>query len=141
MRLVLSALLAAGLLAGCAIAPRYTRETATERSVPPRIKQPIYQTDGEEGRASFYAHDFHGHKTANGEIYDMYDLTCAHPTLPFNTILLVTNLENRQKVKVRVNDRGPFVQDRIVDLSLGAAKKIGLEQTGTAIVRLQVVTK
>ncbi len=90
----------------------------------------------ETGIASWYGKDFHGRPTSNGEIYDMYKPTAAHKTLPMNTMLLVANLENGQETVVRVNDRGPFVQGRVIDLSYEAAKKINLVKNGTAKVRL-----
>jgi rare lipoprotein A len=92
-----------------------------------------------EGVASYYAHDFHGKLTSNGETFDMNALTAAHRTFPFGTRILVTNLSNGRSVTVRVNDRGPFVDGRIIDLSMAAAKAIGSFQTGTAKVRLEVM--
>ncbi|MCK5573712.1 MAG: septal ring lytic transglycosylase RlpA family protein [Bacteroidetes bacterium] len=92
-----------------------------------------------EGIASYYADDFHGRRTANGEVYDMHGITAAHRTLPFNSILRVTNLKNGKTVTVRINDRGPFVGGRIVDLSLGAAKKIDMLNDGTAPVRIEIL--
>ena len=89
--------------------------------------------------ASFYAEKFHGKRTSNGEIFNMNDLTCAHKSLPFNTILKVTNLSNGKSVQVRVNDRGPFVAGREIDLSKAAAKKIGMINSGTAKVKIQIV--
>ena len=89
--------------------------------------------------ASFYAEKFHGKRTSNGEIFNMNDLTCAHKSLPFNTILKVTNLSNGKTVQVRVNDRGPFVAGREIDLSKAAAKKIGMINSGTAKVKIQIV--
>ena len=91
------------------------------------------------GKASFYAEDFHGKKTSNGEVFDMYGLTAAHQTLPFNTWLEVKNLANGRTVIVRVNDRGPFVDGRIIDLSYGAAKEIGMLQTGVQEVEIVVL--
>lgn len=79
----------------------------------------------EKGIASWYGSDFHGRRTSNGEIYDMYGMTAAHKTLPMDTILMVRNLHNKKKVVVRVNDRGPFIRGRIIDLSFTAAKKLG----------------
>jgi len=76
------------------------------------------------GIASWYGRDFHGKKTSNGEYYNMYDFTAAHKTLPMNTMLKVTNLRNNRSVIVRVNDRGPFVNNRIIDLSYAAAKRL-----------------
>lgn len=90
----------------------------------------------QSGIASWYGTKFHGRKTSNGEVYDMYAETAAHKTLPMNTRLLVENLENGQKTFVRVNDRGPFVKDRIIDLSLTAAKKIGIDIKGTGKVKI-----
>jgi rare lipoprotein A len=91
------------------------------------------------GYASYYGEDFHGRKTASGEKYDMYELTCAHKTLPFNTKVKVTNLTNKKTVTVRVNDRGPFVSGRIIDLSYAAARKIGLIPAGVTRVKIEVM--
>ncbi len=90
----------------------------------------------EVGTASWYGADFHGNFTSNGERYNMHGITAAHKVLPMNTVLLVTNLENGKEIVVRVNDRGPFVQGRIIDLSYGAAKKIALLHSGTARVKI-----
>ena len=86
--------------------------------------------------ASWYGGIFQGRKTANGETYDTMQFTCAHRTLPFGTNLTVTNLENGRTVRVRVNDRGPFVEGRIIDLTYAAAKELGMIQNGTARVRI-----
>ena len=102
-------------------------------------KQKIYIGYTQKGIASWYGPNFHGKKTSNGEIYNMYAFTAAHKTLPMNTIVKVTNLRNHKSVIVRINDRGPFVADRIIDLSYAAGKKIGLNITGTAPVKLQVI--
>lgn len=91
------------------------------------------------GRASWYGSDFHGKSTCNGEGYDMYAMTAAHKTLPMNTVVRVTNLENDQKTVVRINDRGPFVESRIIDLSFASAKEIGLIGKGSASVKLEVL--
>lgn len=93
----------------------------------------------EEGVASWYGPGFDGKRTASGEVYDMEDLTAAHPRLPFGTRLRVENLDNGRRTEVRVNDRGPFVDDRIIDLSRAAARDIGMLGPGTARVRLFVV--
>ena len=92
-----------------------------------------------KGTASWYGKKFHGKLTANGEIYDMYSLTAAHKTLPLGTVVKVTNIANRKSVKVRVNDRGPYIEGRMIDLSYAAAKKLGYDNLGTAEVRLQVI--
>ena len=91
------------------------------------------------GIASWYGHDFHGKRTANGEIYDMNKLTAAHKYLPFHTLVEVENLDNKKKVLIRINDRGPFVEGRVIDLSRKAGQRIGIEDTGTARVRLRIV--
>lgn len=91
--------------------------------------------------ASYYAEKFHGRQTANGEVFNMYDLTAAHKTLPFNTVLRVTNLANGKTVDVRINDRGPFVKNREIDLSKAAAVKLGMIKTGTAAVSLEIVSR
>lgn len=91
------------------------------------------------GKASWYGGTFNGRKTANGERYDMYAMTCAHPTLPLGSWIRVTNLKNKRSTFLRVNDRGPMLPDRIVDLSLGAAQKLGFEVSGLAKVRIEQV--
>jgi rare lipoprotein A len=83
-----------------------------------------------KGRASFYAHRFHGRTTANGEVFNMEAMTAAHRTLPFGTILNVVNLRNGKSVQVRINDRGPYINGRILDLSLGAARQLGMVRDG-----------
>jgi rare lipoprotein A len=89
--------------------------------------------------ASWYGSRFHGRLTANGEVYDMNKLTAANKTLPFGTIVKVTNLENGKSVDVKINDRGPFVAGRIIDLSRAAAESVGLTTMGVAKVRLHIV--
>ena len=91
--------------------------------------------------ASYYAEDFHGKRTSNGERFNMNDYTCAHKSLPFNTILKVTNLANGKTCEVRVNDRGPFVVSREIDLSKAAAIKLGMIGSGTTKVKLEIVKK
>ena len=93
----------------------------------------------QEGLASFYGQTFNGRKTASGETFNMYDLTAAHRTYPFGTIVRVTNLKNGEQVDVRINDRGPVKPERIIDLSYAAAKDIGLIALGLTRVRLQVI--
>lgn len=89
------------------------------------------------GIASWYGRDFHGKLTANGERYDMHALSAAHTTLPMPTLVRVTNLENGRSVVVRINDRGPFVKNRLIDLSYAAAKELGYDRQGTTRVRVQ----
>src|SRR6185437_11531714 len=91
------------------------------------------------GTASWYGHDFEGKPTASGEPYNMYDLTAAHPTLPLGTYVKVTNLRNRRAVVVRINDRGPVVDGRIIDVSYSAAKMLRFHAAGVQRVRLDIV--
>ncbi|UCG93439.1 MAG: septal ring lytic transglycosylase RlpA family protein [candidate division WOR-3 bacterium] len=89
--------------------------------------------------ASYYGDEFHGKKTASGEIYNKWTLSCAHKTLPFGTRVKVVNLKNGKSVIVRVNDRGPFVKGRIIDLSFAAAKEINMIKNGVVRVKVLVV--
>jgi rare lipoprotein A len=128
------ALLAAAMFIGCTgSSPRFTFAGSKSPVVPNAAP------GAEEGVASYYADEFNGRKTSNGETYDMNKYTAAHRTLPFNTRVRVTNLETGKSLVVRINDRGPFKDDRIIDLSLAAAKELELIGTGTARVRLEVV--
>ena len=95
----------------------------------------------ETGMASWYGSDFHNRKTANGETYNMNDYTAAHRTLPLPCIVKVTNLENGKSIKVRGNDRGPFVKNRIIDVSKKVAKKLEFHQQGTTKVRVEYLKK
>jgi len=99
----------------------------------------VSQGDVFSGIASWYGSNFHNKKTSNGEYYNMYDMTAAHKTLPMNTMVKVTNLDNGRQAVVRINDRGPFVNSRIIDLSNAAARKIDMVRKGTAPVRLEVI--
>tara|TARA_B100000401_G_C52679979_1_gene659176 strand:+ start:106 stop:582 length:477 start_codon:yes stop_codon:yes gene_type:complete len=91
------------------------------------------------GESSYYADDFHGKITANGETYDMYGLTAAHKTLPLNTIIKVTNLSNKKTAILRINDRGPYAKGRILDCSYGAAIKLGFLDQGVTRVKIEVI--
>ena len=102
-------------------------------------RQPIGHI--EEGNASWYGMKFHGHATSNGEIYDVYQMTAAHKTLPLPSYVKVTRKDNQKSVIVRVNDRGPFHEGRIVDLSYAAAVKLGIHKAGTAAVSLEVLSE
>ncbi len=93
----------------------------------------------ERGIASWYGRKFHGRKTSNGEVYDMYTMTAAHKKLPIPTYVKVTNLENGRSVTVRVNDRGPFHENRVIDLSYAAASRIGMLGKGTALVEVRAI--
>jgi rare lipoprotein A len=107
------------------------------------VKPPARSEAGgyvEEGLASWYGVPFHGRRAANGQTYDMHKLTAAHRTLPFDSVVRVTNLSNGRSVDVRITDRGPFVEKRIIDLSLGAARALDLVATGVAPVRLELLS-
>lgn len=94
----------------------------------------------EIGEASYYAKTFHGRPTASGALYSSSKLTAAHRTLPFGTIIKVTNLKNKREILVEINDRGPFVPNRIIDLSLKAARALHMVEDGVAKVKLEVIT-
>jgi len=110
----------------------------------PKKSRPADITDAdiytEEGNASWYGAPFHGRKASNGERYDMYKLTAAHRTLPFNSMVRVTNLSNGKTTTVRITDRGPFVDNRIIDLSLAAAREIESVGPGVVPVRIEVIS-
>lgn len=91
------------------------------------------------GLASWYGEKFHGHQTSNGEIFDMYQVSAAHTGLPIPSFVRVTNLENQRSIVVRVNDRGPFHNDRVIDLSYAAAYKLGFSNQGTALVHIEAI--
>ncbi len=112
------------LLSGC----------ATNRFQPPKPHDTV------RGLASWYGKDFHGKATANGEIYDMHGLTAAHRELPLGTVVDVKHLDNNRTVRVRINDRGPFIRGRIIDLSYGAAKQVGMVNEGVARVAIRIVS-
>ncbi len=143
-------LLLAALLAGCAEQKPHPTPQAAKGQGYYKVGTP-YQVDAvwyyprvdysydETGIASWYGPDFHGKYTANGEVYDMNDLTGAHPTLPMPSIVRVTSLENGRSIIVRINDRGPYLHGRIVDLSRRAAQLLGMIDKGTAKVRVEIL--
>jgi rare lipoprotein A len=97
------------------------------------------KSKSETGVASYYADKYHGKQTASGEIFDMHALTAAHPTYKFGTRVKVTHLANNRSVTVRINDRGPFMKGRVIDLSLAAAKELQMVKSGIAQVKLEIV--
>lgn len=107
----------------------------------PAPEEIVYQTGQvyQAGEASWYGPGFDGNYTANGEIFNQYDISAAHPSLPFNTIVRVTNLDNGRSLDVRINDRGPFAGHRILDLSRGAAEALGVVSSGVAYVEISIV--
>jgi rare lipoprotein A len=125
---VVGCLLAATALSGCGL--------IFGRGKPPAATRPQAV---QMGTASWYGPGFHGKRTSNGEVYDQYELTAAHQTLPLGTRVAVTNLTNGRQVEVRVNDRGPFVKDRAIDLSYAAARSLDMIGPGTAPVRIEVL--
>jgi rare lipoprotein A len=105
-------------------------------SAPTPVQEPNYR---ETGMAAWYGKDLHGKKTASGEVFDMYGFSAAHRTLPLGTIVLVTNLDNFKSITVRINDRGPFLKSRFLDLSYGAAKELDFVPQGIARVKIETV--
>jgi rare lipoprotein A len=137
---------AAASLATCAsVQPQTTANTAPQRTGQPYQVNGIWYVPREQpdydvvGMASWYGDAFHGRSTADGEIFDMNAVSGAHTTLPLPSIVEVTNLENGRKLRVRVNDRGPFVGDRVIDLSHEAARELGYERQGLTRVRVRYV--
>ncbi|WP_165857045.1 septal ring lytic transglycosylase RlpA family protein [Marinobacter sp. JSM 1782161] len=126
--------------------PRYEKPSSYGNKSPYTVwgKQYTVLADGsdyiERGTASWYGEKFHGHKTSNGEVFDMYEMTAAHRSLPLPSYARVTNLDNGRSTIVRVNDRGPFHSSRIIDLSYAAAKKLGYQKQGTAHVEVAAIT-
>lgn len=156
---IFCALISTGLIIGCgrhrivanppALAPNPEANPPTgplppATGQPPAIRPPSSQSPAttqfrEQGIASWYGVPFNGRRTSDGETYDMFQYTAAHRTLPFGAIVRVTNLSNGKQTLVRVNDRGPFVANRIIDLSYAAAVALGMIGTGTAPVRIESV--
>jgi rare lipoprotein A len=111
-----------------------------ERTIPETKIEKRESKDVQYGVASWYGGEFHGRSTSSGEVYDMYQLTCAHNTLPLGTVVMVTNLENGRSLELKVNDRGPFVKERILDVSYAAAQMLGMWEKGTAPVKVEVLS-
>lgn len=149
----LPALLVLAALAACSAPPQRPQPAPDMPRDEPRASRgnpPFYEVAGrryvvladaagyvEQGVASWYGPDFHGKRTATGEIYDMHAMTGAHPTLPLPAWVRVTNLQNGRSVDVRLNDRGPFAKDRIIDLSRAAAERLDMIGSGTALVEVR----
>jgi rare lipoprotein A len=142
VRSIVMAALALVALAGCSSspAPPGVYKLGQPYQVDGRWYYPEYAPDYDRiGIASWYGEPFHGRVTANGEVFDRGVATAAHPTLPLPSLVRVVNLGNRRELTVRVNDRGPFVGDRIIDLSQEAARQLGFERQGTTRVRVQFI--
>ncbi len=138
------------LLVGSGCAHRQTAPVATasdvqeqtvenEQTEPPVTAKEPKAGKTEKGLASWYGEPYHGRRTASGEVYDMHGMTAAHRTLAFGTVVRVTRRDTNAAVKVRVNDRGPFIEGRVIDLSYAAAKKIALDRDGIAPVKVEVL--
>jgi hypothetical protein len=134
------------LFSNCSSSPRFASTIKeTRKSIElPEIEKP--GTTGkysvlfvQEGMASYYGEQFHGRKTANGEIFDMNQLSAAHRTAPLGSIAVVTNLKNNKSVRLRINDRGPFISGRILDLSKRAAQELDFIKDGVTKIRLEVL--
>lgn len=139
MRCATAILLAALVLTGCA--HKRKKHVASAPAAPPKVKPMTTVNPGytENGIASWYGHPYHGRPAANGEIYDMEKMVAAHRTLPFDTWVRVYDLDNNKTVEVRIIDRGPFIDGRIIDLSHAAAVAMGMIGPGTANVRMEVI--
>ena len=133
--LVLGALIVTGCSSGPSPHPHF--KVGQPYKINGNWYHPKFMTEYEAiGIASWYGLPYHGRLTANGELYDMYALTAAHPTLQLPSVVRVTNLENGRSLVLRVNDRGPFLKDRLIDLSLAAARELGFERQGLARVHV-----
>ena len=127
------------LVVNCSNSPRYTTGSRNRSKPVKKVKSTAKSKKILKGVSSYYGEDFHGKLTANGEVYDMYGLTAAHKTLPLNTIVRVTNMENEKSLILRINDRGPYVKGRMLDCSYGAALKLGFIGNGTTKVKVEVI--
>lgn len=129
----------------CSSAPRFTTADDEDENTTEKLKEEnidisnFTPLETEYGEASYYADKFHGRKTANGEIYNMYGISAAHISYPLGTIIKVTNLSNNLSVILKINDRMPDIHNRLIDLSLGAAKKLDMLKSGTARVKIEVI--
>ena len=122
-------------------APLPEKQEVQKEKFAPETKIEKMESKGVQyGVASWYGGEFHGRPTSSGEVYDMHQLTCAHNTLPLGTVVMVTNLENGRSLELKVNDRGPFVKERIIDVSYAAAQMLGMWEKGTAPVKVEVVS-
>jgi rare lipoprotein A len=135
-RLCLSYLTLTCVLAfsGCSQNDTTAQNKTKQKEQGASINKPMHK---EVGEASWYGPGLQGKETANGETFNQKELTAAHPSLPMGTKAKVTNLENGNKVEVRINDRGPFAEDRVIDLSRAAAKKLDMEEGGTTQVKVE----
>jgi len=131
--LIISAL----FLFGCSSSTRFGKEDSESKEKYDDENSAILETV--DGVASYYSEEFHGRKTANGETYDMYGLTAAHKTYPFNTEVRITNISNGKSVVLRINDRMPGYKGRLIDVSFQAARELEMIMAGTANVKIEVL--
>ncbi|MFZ2313776.1 MAG: septal ring lytic transglycosylase RlpA family protein [Methylobacter sp.] len=127
-------LICALAISGCSSEYSGGQSKQTQQEKGSDATQPVHK---EVGEASWYGSGFQGQETASGETFDQKEMTAAHPTLPIGTKAKVTNLENNKKVEVRINDRGPYAEDRVIDLSGAAAKKLDMKEDGTTQVKIE----
>jgi len=127
------------LITACSSGRRVVYERRPSTPPEKREVRKVESREPQYGVASWYGADFHGKHTSSGEVYDMYQLTCAHQTLPLGTMVMVTNLDNGRSLELKVNDRGPFVKERIIDVSYAAAQMLGMWEKGTAPVKVEVI--
>ena len=133
----------------CVVSPRYladTSQNSTEQLTPSdssKISTSSKNFNAKDhelrGISSWYGPNFHGNLTANGEVFDQYGVTAAHKTLPYGTVVKVINLDNDKSVILRITDRGPYIDGRILDCSFGAAKKLGFHTLGTTNVKIEII--
>jgi rare lipoprotein A len=134
LRCIVSIGISALTLYACSSSARYRAQ-----SIPRQANKNYDEGMVLKGKASYYGEKFHGRKTASGEIFNMYAMTAAHKSLPFGTKIKVTNTSNQKSVVVEINDRGPFVGNRILDLSYQAAREIGMLNSGIADVSIKII--
>jgi rare lipoprotein A (peptidoglycan hydrolase) len=127
-------LIGALAISGCTSEYSGEQGKLTQKGKGSTAAKPVHK---EVGEASWYGPGFQGQATANGETFNQKDMTAAHPTLPMGTKAKVTNLENGKKIEVRINDRGPYAEDRVIDLSKAAAKKLDMKEDGTTQVKIE----
>ena len=145
MRISIFILLLFLLIESCSPAPRYSSKSkanvSTYKKAIKKNKKKTFNKNKKifTGVSSYYGPNFHGKLTANGEVYDMYGITAAHKEIPLNTVARVTNLDNGNSLILRINDRGPYIDGRILDCSYGAAKKLDFLTQGTANVKIEVI--
>lgn len=139
------------MLCSCVASPRYSSSNLNNKKTTTKKYNPKFSKKGNpkaenvrvgdiiSGVSSWYGPNFHGKLTANGEVFDQYGVTAAHKTLPLGTVARVTNIDNGKSLILRINDRGPYVGDRILDCSYGAATKLGFKDLGTANVEVKII--